>query len=83
MGVSDFVQRRKLIRVAIFRPDHFLPREVYTKCDYCDSNVVNMLSVCNLNASTIMSWYFENASSVYVSFPEPNVLSLFKLECDA
>ncbi len=44
-GILDFVRRRKLRRVAVFRPDHFLPPEVYTKCDYCDSTVVDMLSV--------------------------------------
>lgn len=45
-GMLDFVRRRKLSRMAVFRPDHFLPKEVYAKCDFCDSNVVNMLSVC-------------------------------------
>jgi len=45
-GMVDFVRRRKLSRMAVFRPDHFLPKEVYAKCDFCDSNVVNMLSVC-------------------------------------
>lgn len=44
-GILDFVRRRKLRRVAIFRPDHFLEREVYSKCDFCDSGVVDMLSV--------------------------------------
>ena len=41
----DFVRHRKLSRVAYFRPDHFLSREVYSKCDYCDSKVVDALSV--------------------------------------
>ena len=45
-GMLDFVLRRKLTRIAVFRPDHFLPKDVYAKCDFCDSNVVNMLSVC-------------------------------------
>ena len=44
-GVLDFVRRRKLSRVAIFRQDHFLPSDVYTKCDYCDSKEVDMLAV--------------------------------------
>ena len=44
-GILDFVRRRKLRRVAFFRPDHFLTREVYAKCDFCDSKVVDMLSV--------------------------------------
>jgi hypothetical protein len=41
----DFVRRRKLTRIAVFRPDHFLPKDVYAKCDFCDSNVVNMFMV--------------------------------------
>lgn len=57
-GMLDFVRRRKLIRIAIFRPDHFLPLEVYAKCDFCDSNVVKMLSVrcsCRECCSTLAS----------------------------
>jgi hypothetical protein len=45
-GMLDFVRRRKLSRIAAFRPDHFLPKEVYAQCDFCDSDVVDMLSVC-------------------------------------
>jgi hypothetical protein len=41
----DFVRRRKLQRVVYFRPDHFLTKSVYAKCDFCDSKAVKMLSV--------------------------------------
>lgn len=56
-GILDFVRRRKLRRVAVFRPDHFLPREVYTKCDYCDSIVVNMLSSSMLDALALATLF--------------------------
>lgn len=41
----DFVRRRKLSRTAYFRPDHFLPTEIYSKCDFCDSKAVKLISV--------------------------------------
>jgi len=56
-GILDFVRRRKLRRIAIFRPDHFLPREVYIKCDYCDSNVVDMLSSAMLDALALATLF--------------------------
>mmetsp|Transcript_23611 Transcript_23611/g.50971 ORF Transcript_23611/g.50971 Transcript_23611/m.50971 type:complete len:580 (-) Transcript_23611:40-1779(-) len=56
-GILDFVRRRKLRRVAIFRPDHFLPREVCAKCDYCDSNIVNMLSNAMLDAIALATLF--------------------------
>lgn len=56
-GMLDFVRRRKLRRVAVFRPDYFLPREVYTKCDYCDSSVVNMLSSAMLDALSLSTLF--------------------------
>jgi len=46
-----------LRRVAVFRPDHFLPREVYTKCDYCDSSVVNMLLSAMLDALALATLF--------------------------
>lgn len=44
-GMLDFVRRRKLHKVAYFRPDHFLPRDVHSKCDFCDSKAVDLISV--------------------------------------
>ncbi|KAL7548036.1 hypothetical protein ACHAWF_011323 [Thalassiosira exigua] len=52
-GMLDFVRCRKLRRVAVFRPDHFLPNEIYSKCDFCDSSVVNMLSSAMLDALSL------------------------------
>ena len=59
-GMLDFVRRRKLSRVAIFRPDHFLPSEVYTKCDYCDSKEVDILLVCNHIIYLHIAWYIQH-----------------------
>lgn len=44
-GMLDFVRRRKLRKVAYFRPDHFLSHDIYSKCDFCDSKAVNLISV--------------------------------------
>eukprot|EP00804_Cyclotella_cryptica_P016888 CCRYP_001851-RD/>CCRYP_001851-RD protein AED:0.02 eAED:0.02 QI:3275/0.75/0.8/1/0.75/0.4/5/484/532 len=47
-GMLDFVRRRKLRRIAYFRPDHFLPKDVYIKCDFCDSKAQTMLDALSL-----------------------------------
>ena len=56
-GLLDFVRRRKLRRIAIFRPDHFLPRDVYNKCDFCDSKAVNLLSDAMIDALSLASLF--------------------------
>ena len=56
-GLLDFVRRRKLRRIAIFRPDHFLPRQVYSKCDFCDSKAVQLLSDAMLDAISLASLF--------------------------
>jgi hypothetical protein len=56
-GLLDFVRRRKLRRMAMFRPDHFLPRDVYNKCDYCDSRAVQVLSDAILDALSLASLF--------------------------
>lgn len=56
-GLLDFVRRRKLRRMAMFRPDHFLPRDVYNKCDYCDSKAVQVLSDAMLDALSLASLF--------------------------
>lgn len=66
-GILDFVRRRKLRRVAIFRPDHFLPPDVYNKCDYCDSSVVNMLSSAMLDALSLSTLFAYGVSKVSVN----------------
>ena len=53
----DFVRRRKLRRIAMFRPDHFLTREVYNKCDFCDSKAVQALSDAMLDALSLASLF--------------------------
>lgn len=56
-GLLDFVRRRKLRRIAMFRPDHFLPREIYNKCDFCDSKAVQALSDAMLEALSLASLF--------------------------
>ncbi len=56
-GLLDFVRRRKLRRHCYFRPDHFLPREVYNKCDFCDSKAVQALSDAMLDALSLASLF--------------------------
>lgn len=56
-GLLDFVRRRKLRRIAVFRPDHFLPREIYNKCDFCDSKAVQALSDAMLEALSLASLF--------------------------
>jgi hypothetical protein len=70
-GILDFVRRRKLHRLAYFRPDHFLPKEVYAKCDFCDSNVVDMLSDAMLDALTL--------GVIYTHGTKTNTISVAKV----
>eukprot|EP00985_Skeletonema_marinoi_P023804 scaffold16060_cov72-Skeletonema_marinoi.AAC.1 len=56
-GLLDFVRRRKLRRIAMFRPDHFLPRDVYNKCDFCDSKAVQVLAEAMLDALSLASLF--------------------------
>ena len=56
-GLLDFVRRRKLRRMAMFRPDHFLPRDVYNKCDFCDSKAVQVLSNAMLDALSLATLF--------------------------
>ncbi|KAL9180571.1 hypothetical protein ACHAXT_011024 [Thalassiosira profunda] len=62
-GMLDFVRRRKLRRVAVFRPDHFLPRAVYGRCDYCDSKIVAMLSEGMLDALALATLFAHGAKA--------------------
>lgn len=59
----DFVRRRKLRRIAVFRPDRFLPQEVYSKCDFCDSQVVDMLSSAMLDALSLATLFAHGPKS--------------------
>ena len=56
-GLLDFVRRRKLRRIAMFRPHHFLPRDVYNKCDFCDSKAVQVLAEAMLDALSLASLF--------------------------
>lgn len=56
-GILDFVRRRKYHRLAYFRPDHYLPKEVYAKCDFCDSTVVHKLSDAMIDALSLAIIY--------------------------
>ena len=38
--------------MAIFRPDFFLPKDVFQPCYFCDSKVVDDLSVSSLSVET-------------------------------
>ena len=70
-GVLDFVRRRKLHRLAYFRPDHYLPKEVYAKCDFCDSNVVDMLSHAMIDALAL--------GVIYAHGTKTNTISVAKV----
>lgn len=56
-GLLDFVRRRRLCRIAMFRPDHFLPKEIYNKCDFCDSKAVTTLSDAMIDALSLASLF--------------------------
>ena len=43
-GMLHMVRYRTLSRTKIFHPEMLVPKEIYEKCDYCDSNAVDVLS---------------------------------------
>ena len=43
-GILHFVRSRRMSRIATFDPNQVLPREEWTKCDSCDSEMVDKLS---------------------------------------
>jgi len=75
-GILDFVRRRKLRRVAVFRPDHFLPREVFDKCDFCDSKGVEILSNAMLDALALASLFLTGASNSPKDITDSKILPL-------
>jgi hypothetical protein len=43
-GVLHWVRFRRLNRVKVFNPDEFVNKEIYEKCDHCDSTATDSLS---------------------------------------
>lgn len=43
-GVMHWVRYRRLVRIKTFHPKEFVPEEIYSKCDHCDSSAIESLS---------------------------------------
>lgn len=43
-GTLHFVRFRRLVRVKRFQPEEFVCKEIYEKCDHCDSETIDAVS---------------------------------------
>lgn len=59
-GMTHYVRRRALSRQKLFHPERFLPHDVYSKCDCCDSNAIDALSSKILEALSFATLLQQN-----------------------